>query len=356
MNIDSKSRSSAAVRAEAAAWVARLHGPNRTDDVEAGFRRWMSEDPEHAAAVELITDTWEKAARLRRGSVEQVRSWRVRGFRISFPRAALATAITVMLAVVSTVFSLRTDDLVTRVGELRTLALEDGTRVYLNTDTVVVPRYSERVRSVEVEKGEALFEVVKNPDRPFIVTAGDHQIRALGTSFVVRRDRENLAVTLVEGKVTVTPALPASAANVAELVSLANEPSTGANTPNSHLSGLILKPGERVIFRIAERTPEAPARENYSVDKPSIERVTAWQRGLVSFDDTVLADAVAEMNRYSKIHIVVEDQATASIRISGIFRAGDQDNFARAIAKSYAIETSVQDESIVMTGRADKAK
>src|SRR5688572_18049024 len=93
-----RSQCSPAVRAQAAAWVARLHGPNRTPDVEAGFRRWMSEDPERAAAVELITDTWEKAARLRRGPVEEVRSWHLRGFRISFPRAALATAVTVALA------------------------------------------------------------------------------------------------------------------------------------------------------------------------------------------------------------------------------------------------------------------
>ena len=90
---DAKDRKpSAAARAEAAAWVARLHGPNRTQEVEAGLRRWLADDPEHAAAFELLTDTWEKSARLRRRPIEQVATWERRGLRISFARAALSTA------------------------------------------------------------------------------------------------------------------------------------------------------------------------------------------------------------------------------------------------------------------------
>ena len=100
---------------------------------------------------------------------------------------------------------LRSDAVVTGVGEQRTLTLEDGTRIQLNTDTRAVVRYDERLRRVELEKGEAMFEVARRPDWPFVVTAGDRQIRALGTAFVVRREAEVLAVTLVEGKVTVTP-------------------------------------------------------------------------------------------------------------------------------------------------------
>src|ERR1700686_3536223 len=91
MESNSKKKPSAVARAEAAAWIARLHGPNRTPEVEAGLRRWMAEDPERAAAFELLTDTWEKSAQLRRHPLEQVASWQWPGFRISLSGAALAT-------------------------------------------------------------------------------------------------------------------------------------------------------------------------------------------------------------------------------------------------------------------------
>src|SRR5687767_2251255 len=95
-----RTRPSATVRAEAAAWVARLHGPHRTPEVEAGFRRWVDEDPERARAVELITDTWEKSARLRRRPFEEVKSWERPGFRMRFSHAAVAVAAIVAVAVI----------------------------------------------------------------------------------------------------------------------------------------------------------------------------------------------------------------------------------------------------------------
>lgn len=201
-----RNKPSAVARAEAAAWLARLHGPNRTLEVEAGFRHWMADDPERAAAFEFLTDTWEKSARLRRRPIERVASWGLVGVRLSFSRAALATMAVATVAVISTVFYLRNDAVATAVGEQRTLTLEDGSRVYLNTATRAVMHYDEKVRRVELERGEALFEVAKHPAWPFIVTAGDRQITALGTAFVVRREEHDLTVTLVEGQVTVTPA------------------------------------------------------------------------------------------------------------------------------------------------------
>ncbi|HEY8510139.1 MAG TPA: DUF4880 domain-containing protein, partial [Steroidobacteraceae bacterium] len=80
---------SAAARAAAAVWVARLHGPNRTREAEAGVRRWLAEDPEHAAAFELLTDTWERSARLRRNPRADAGRREEAGFRVRFAWAAL---------------------------------------------------------------------------------------------------------------------------------------------------------------------------------------------------------------------------------------------------------------------------
>jgi transmembrane sensor len=329
-----RSKPSAAARAEAAAWIARLHGPNRAPEVEAGLRRWMAEDPEHAAAFELVTDTWEKSARLRRRALEQVSGWVLPGFRISFLRAAASAAVIAVLAVIGTLLYLHNDAVTTAVGEQRTLTLEDGTRVYLNTDTRVVVRYAKEARQVKLEKGEALFEVAKRPKWPFIVTAGNQQIRALGTEFIVRRDERDLAVTLVEGKVTVSsdaaPALSSSALS-------SRDP---AAKPTAAFT---LSPGQRLVIA-GSGTP--------TLDRPPLDRLTAWQRGQVSLDNTPLRDAVAEFNRYSKAHIVIQAPESAEIRVSGIFRAGDSEDFAQAVARAYGMRVVEQGEEIVLVQNA----
>jgi transmembrane sensor len=357
----STKRPSAAARAEAAAWIARLHGPNRTPEVEAGLRRWMAEDPERAAAFELLTDTWETSARLRRRPLEQVASWEWPGFRISFSSAVLGTMAVAILAVIGTVFWLRQDGFSTAIGEQRTVTLQDGTRVYLNTDTRAIVHYDRLARRVELVRGEALFEVAKRPDWPFIVAAGRQQIRALGTAFLVRRDQDDLTVTLVEGKVTVSPLdsvavpgpdttarvkssslqpLAATATGLAALVPSA--PASGGQRSNGE-GVFTLTPGERLIIE-GKQAPQ--------VDRPSLDSVTAWQRGQIALDSTPLADAVVEMNRYSTIRLIVEDPRAAAIRISGVFRVGDSQDFAQAVARTYHLQLRSDSHGIVLVGPA----
>jgi transmembrane sensor len=97
----------------------------------------------------------------------------------------------------------------TGVGEQRMITLQDGSRIYLNSDTRLTVRLDKNRRLVRLAGGEALFDVAKNPSRPFIVDAGEMQVRAVGTEFVVRRDPHELAVTLVEGTVRIADQDPA---------------------------------------------------------------------------------------------------------------------------------------------------
>lgn len=104
---------SAIARAQAAAWFARLHGPNCTPEVEAGLRRWLEDDPERAAAFELVTDTWRKSARLRRRTPEEILSWKQSGLRLSFLRAVTADMAIGVLAVLGTLSYLQNAALTT---------------------------------------------------------------------------------------------------------------------------------------------------------------------------------------------------------------------------------------------------
>lgn len=334
---------SAAARAEAAAWVARLHGPNRTREVEAGLRRWLADDPAHPLAFDLLTETWERSARLRRRPIEQAETWGLLGFRLSFPRALLATLAIAAIAVASTVYYLHSNVISTGIGELRTLTLGDGTRVYMNSSTRLVVQYTKALRQVRLESGEAFFNVTRNPARPFVVTADARQIRALGTQFDVRAESRTLAVILLEGKITVTP--------IAQLATSESVPGSGSAAgpggpplPSAASQVFTLTPGERLTF--------APA-DLPRIDRPQIEFVMAWERGQIMLDNTSLAAAVAEMNRYSRGAIVIDDPAAASIRVSGVFQAGDSVDFAAAVAKTYHLkETTYPDGKIVLSPRS----
>src|SRR5581483_1926311 len=134
---------------------------------------------------------------------------------------------------------------------------------------------------------------------------------------IVRRDEERLAVTLVEGKVTVAPARLVSNSTLPDH-DLASAQTPGVAPRQRSREVFTLSPGERLTFG-ASTSPR--------LDRPPLDRVTAWRRGQVEFDDTPLADAAAEMNRYSASRLVIENPQTAALRVNGVFRAGDTGGF-----------------------------
>ena len=298
--------------AEAGVWIARLHGDDRNRDMEAGLRRWLQESPLNARAFELATDVWNEAQNLRRVMPLPLDTCQRPTRR--FPLALACAAAVTLVAILSTLL-FRSNRVVTSVGEQRMLTLSDGTRVYLNTATRVVVRYDSSTRRVELEAGEALFDVARATDRPFIVTSGDEQVTALGTSFVVRRDDRRVAITLVDGKVSVSP-------------------------PSSS-NPVTLAPGQRLTFM-----PDGPAQ----MDTPSLDKVVAWRRGQLILDDTQLANAVAEMNRYSPVPLVIARAQDARLLVSGLFQVGDSLSFAHAVAEMHGLRVVETGAVILLSG------
>jgi transmembrane sensor len=238
--------------------------------------------------------------------------------------AGLASAAAAVVVAVGAMLYFNHAGVATGVGEQRSMTLEDGSRILLNTSTRLVVRYDEKIRRIELVKGEAQFDVMKNAQRPFVVTAGEREVTALGTSFDVRRDGHQISVTLVEGKVTVAPVVQ----------------STDAVVP-VQAKVEVLHPGQRLTFT-AGRAPR--------MDQPQMEKVTAWQRGQISLDDLSLADAVAEMNRYSTVQLQIEQPAAAALHVSGIFRVGDSLSFAHAVAQTYGLTVLEQGREILLNG------
>jgi transmembrane sensor len=294
------------VRAEAAAWIARLRDEQRGPDLEVQFRGWLEKNEEHRRAFARMTQVWEQAGkiRMRARDISTVR----RGRSARFNHWAPSLAAVLILVAVGAVYYWRDGTLETGVGQRQTQLLRDGTRVVLNTNTRIEVSYDQRLRRVRLIRGEAWFNVSKHPMWPFVVSVGDQEVRALGTSFIVRRDAQDLSVTLVDGQVSVAPS------------------ARGEDAPSP--APQILAPGQRlVISRHHER----------AVDRPELSRVTAWERGQVEFAETPLEDAVTEMNRYTITHITVPNAEVAQLRIGGVFHAGDSDEFIKVVTAAFGL-------------------
>lgn len=333
---------SAAVCAEAAAWIARLHGENRSAKLDAGFQRWLAASAEHRAAFEMANDIWVGAERLPKPRVAAFVRQRPPGLMLTWPRA-LATAAVIALVVVGISFYSRDPGLATRIGEQRNVSLQDGTRISLNTASRIRVRYTQAERRIELDQGEAYFEVAKHSDWPFVVVAGGKQVVARGTTFLVRRDEASLAVTLVEGRVVVASAsesVPSIQADPAPTMAGASESHSSPRGVTA--ANVTLSPGQRLTF-INHELPK--------LDQPVLERVTAWQHGQIILDHTSLADAVAEMNRYSDVQLKIEEAKAGRAEVTGIFRIGDSESFARAVAETYHLQVATRRGQIVLAGR-----
>jgi len=245
---------------------------------------------------------------------------------------AFATATLAVVGIAVGIFFYQHAGVSTGVGEQRSLTLQVGTRVFLNTATRVIVHYDRRVRKVELKTGEALFDVAKRPDWPFVVEAGGRRVNALGTSFVVRRDEQGLAVTLVEGRVTVAPEVPPPPGRRA-----------GNVVTDAATSGEVftLSPGQRLTF---------PPDKEAQLDTPSLGRAIAWRQGHIILDDTPLSNAASEMNRYNSVKLVVERPEAQALLINGLFQVGDSLSFAKAVGKTYGLTVTERPHEIVLSG------
>ena len=203
---------------------------------------------------------------------------------------------------------------VTNVGEQRTAKLDDGSFVYLNTDSRIEVNFSKGARNVYLVRGEALFVVEHDSARPFTVTAGDTKVRAIGTQFNVRRRAEGADVAVVEGTVQVT----------------------AQNEPEKLVAG---EQARVVKGRIA---PKA--------DRPVADAV-AWRQRRLVFHDARLADVADEFNRYNRTKIRTDGDATRDIQLSGIFDADRPQALMLYAAKNAQFSVEPEGNDWVIRGR-----
>jgi transmembrane sensor len=200
--------------------------------------------------------------------------------------------------------------------------LADGSTLELNTASAARVQFTAAERHVELESGEAHFEVAHDTARPFVVSAGGVAVRAVGTAFNVRFVSGAVEVTVTEGKVAVERVNP-NALSAAPTLIAANQ---------------------RLALPLAPAAAPAPVIEPLA--PADVRAVLAWQRRVTDFSDTPLAEVTARFNRHNVLQLVITDPALGSRRIGGMFALDDVEAFVRLLERDGIIRAERHGDTI----------
>ncbi len=310
---------------QAATWFARLQGDDVSLQDRRDFQRWLNADARNAAAWSSVSDAWNDMASVEedpafaalRADALGVNQARAR----NFDRRTWGLAAASLLVSAAGLFATQrwmggeeakkpapspaADEPVfsTAVGERSTFRLADSSVVTLSTDSAVRVNHWGGERRLTLLRGQAFFQVAKDASRPFVVTAGDKSVTALGTSFDVRMEPGKFSVTLVEGRVRIAGATPR---------------------------------GERRVEMDAGSRFVAATPSDWAISTVDTAKESAWLQGRLVFDGEPLSAVVAEMNRFSERKLSLADPALGATPVSGVFRTGQIDAFVAAL-KTYGL-------------------
>jgi len=321
------------IRLEAATWAELFDGAQAlSDDDMERFETWLAQDLRHAAAfdacVELERDLHRLAdhelSRQLIHDAEQSQPARPTGVfggmldgarsGRSLPLRALAASVLAAFVItgggvlwrldVTRAPSIDTVALVTERGERVEHNLSDGSSVHLNTASRITVAFTQDERRVKLLSGEAYFEVAHDAQRPFIVEAAGHDVRAVGTAFnVYLRPDHSAVVTVAEGRVSVAPVASVGQRSVAQAA--------------------ILNVGDQLELDAHGVAAVASA--------TNIAQVTSWIDGRITFDQMTLEDVIAEFERYGDVQVIFESTDVRAVRVSGVFDPLDVNTFFAAL-------------------------
>lgn len=349
------------IEEEASVWLSRM---DRGLDAQtrAALQDWVDQDPRHARALIAMAALWDEMDLMRElsGLLElPVRAVPVAGtWRGWWWAAAAAAPLALAGLLLLQRPAIAPDDSPaqavqaqahgkarrpagpalpqsawqTAVGEQRTEVLPDGSIMHLNTATRVEVAFSARERTIAIVRGEAHFEVQHDPSRPFIVAAGGHRIRAVGTAFNVRLERSGrLEVIVTEGQILVTARALAGR----------------SDHPGAALTEARVGAGEQLqADGIDQQWRVQPLLQE------TLSSRLAWQRGMLVFDGEPLEAALAEVARYTDVRFEIRDDALRAMRIGGFYKSGDIDGLVRSLEQNLGIvATRERDGRVVLAAR-----
>jgi transmembrane sensor len=306
---------------EAAALFVARRAEGLTPSEEDLLAAWLAADAGHARALDRADRAWGAFADSEGDEILAEMRAHARASRprpmVDWRRFAAIAAILVLVLGSGTVLltlnrpqgpgpggQIAAIEYTSAPGQVREVKLADGSTMTLDGESKARARLGPAERAIELVQGRAFFEVEPDRSRPFSVTAAARRVVAIGTRFEVDLGADGLRVTLLHGRVDVAPL-----------------------RANGRVFTLI--PGQQFV--------EGAGGPLVQTAPTAGDTAMGWNRGLIGLDDRPLAEAATQINRYSRNQIVIRDPAVGAMRISGQFRTGDAERFARTVAEVYPV-------------------
>jgi transmembrane sensor len=317
------------INAEATAWFVRIDGEGLSPTEAEQFAAWQSV-PENAREYRRVAALWDEFDRipialrpsLTISAVAAVPSRPLRRSRRAgawgAAVAAVAACVIGLVAAPGLMLQWRADVL-TRVGEIRTVQLPDGSSVTLDTGSAVTFDFNGGRRRVRLLAGEAAFNVAPDPSHPFVVEAAGGSTRALGTEFIVRDEKGTATVIGIEHKVEVS-----------------------YGTPRLATSAVTLAPGEEVGYGASMGLGRVG---------PAAVNADAWRRGQLMVENRPLAEVVAELDRYHHGRIKIIGDDVAQLAVNGVFPISDTRASVDSLRDSLGLSTVWLTDYLVIISR-----
>lgn len=327
------------VRAEAERWFGLMMAPDCPPQQLAEFKRWLQDTPVHRQAYLEVERLWEQLGEvvLRPGvralreaappapSLEaQLATLEFQARQPERPRSRRHWGVALAACLALAAFGMYAWRIPpspqavfqTAIGESRSVTLDDGSMVTLDTDSRIAVDLAAKKRTVTLQRGAAFFDVTPDAARPFTVHTPHGSVTVLGTQFQMRQDAAGAQVVLVKGSVKL-------------------------DAPESGAEAMVLRPGQQARrdaggdWQVAAADPDS----------------TAWRQGRLVFRATPLPQAVAEVNRYTTHKLGIGDPSLQALTVSGVFRTGDPDSFVLVLENSLPVRMQVAGEERLLLHR-----
>ena len=275
---------------------------------ESELQRWLAADPDHRDAYEKVRRAWTLAGELKTTrTVRENHSSAARKLALAAGIIFLTVAIGVPLGRYGYRWWNGTQiQLTTLKGQPQSFALDDGTTVMLDADSQLTANVGGRRRQVDLNHGEALFDVKHDASRPFEVMTSAGRIQDIGTRFDVETLQDSTHVSVLDGRV-----------------------------------GVLTAKGQALL--VAGQAGGYDNTGDLLPTKPFKEDVARWSAGQRHFDHELLGDVLQRVARYHAVKFVFTDTRLRDLRVSGTFRIGDLKLFLRTLAAALPVEPKYLD-------------
>lgn len=374
------------IKEEAANWLLKIDDNTSLSSTELqALRDWVATSDVHRSVIIRMSKTWnnmdvlaamraapERTSRFSMVKFKALLGTKIltalfkqdktthRGYSVLFKLSLVSMCLIVSLLSIDLIFNEGVNSqpnyYITDIGEYQKHSLEDGSTLWLNSNSKVKVNYSKNFRRIVLISGEAHFEVKKDASRPFEVYAMNKLVRALGTAFSVRKLKDSIKVVVSEGTVELAVVYEVLVLKPDDIVTskdidsvkqekaivIINEPAKVSRYLGKLSAGQSMS-----IPTVSSVRIKGEANHVVNLDKGEVSRKLSWLDGKLVFAGETLAEVVTEISRHTSIKIEIPDTELRKLRIGGHFKTGETDKLFNILESGFGIKVNKIDSNHV---------